>query len=128
LLYALWCESSTTTHLEYTQPKILIKVKELLQLMPKINKLPRNACIYLNDSFRVTFIKKAIEKAGSMRQLGRIMGYTGNAPNWSIKQIAEGKQGIPLSKLERLCNFMGISLIDVEKEISDIKVSRRKSF
>jgi hypothetical protein len=96
--------------------------------MPKINKLPRNARIFLNDSFRVTFIKKAIEKAGSMRRLGRIMGYTGNAPNWSIKQIAEGKQGIPLSKLERLCNFMGVSLIDVEKEISDIKLNRRKSF
>jgi DNA-binding Xre family transcriptional regulator len=85
--------------------------------MPKINKLPRNASIFLNDSFRVAFIKKAIEKAGSMRQLGRIMGYTSEAPNWSIKQILYGKQGIPLFRLEKLCKFMSVSLIDIESYI-----------
>jgi hypothetical protein len=94
--------------------------------MPQIDKLPRSTRIFLNDTFRVTFIKEAIEKAGSMRQLGRIMGYTGPSPNWSIKQIVEGKQGIPIRKLERLCIFMGISPKEIEKEISDVKPVRYK--
>jgi hypothetical protein len=55
--------------------------------MSNIDKLSRNTRIFLGNSFRVMFIKEAIEKAGSMRQLERIMGYTGNAPNWNIKQI-----------------------------------------
>jgi DNA-binding Xre family transcriptional regulator len=96
--------------------------------MPKIDKLSRTTHIFLNDSFRAALIKEAIEKAGSMRQLGRIMGYTGPSPNWSIKRIAEGKQGIPLSKLERLCTFMGISLKDIENEMKYIKSGRSKVF
>ncbi|MEM2741926.1 MAG: hypothetical protein QXD95_07245 [Nitrososphaeria archaeon] len=75
----------------------------------------------MNDEFRKKLMKKALEKAGSMRQLGRIMGYTGVSPNWSIKQIIEGKQGIPIDKLERLCNYMGLSILDIKKEINYIK-------
>jgi len=56
------------------------------------------------------------------------MGYTGPSPNWHIKRIAEGKQGIPLGRLERLCTFMGISLKDIENEIKYIKSGRSKVF
>jgi DNA-binding Xre family transcriptional regulator len=82
--------------------------------MSKIDKLSRNTRVFLEDSFRVAFIKEAIKKAGSMRQLGRIMGYTSNAPNWSIKRILDGKQGIPLFRLQRLCEFMNVSLTDIK--------------
>jgi hypothetical protein len=83
--------------------------------MSQIDKLPKSTRIFLNDTFRVTFIKEAIEKAGSMRQLGRIMGYTGNSPNWNIKRILDGKQGVPLFRLQRVCEFMNIPLTDIEK-------------
>ena len=96
--------------------------------MPRIDKLPRTTRIFLKDSFRTALLKEAIEKAGSMRQLGRIMGYAGSSPNWHIKRIAEGKQGIPLGRLERLCTFMGISLKDIENEIKYIKSGRSKVF
>jgi DNA-binding Xre family transcriptional regulator len=45
------------------------------------------------------------------------MGYTSEAPNWSIKQILYGKQGIPLFRLEKLCKFMSVSLVDIERYI-----------
>jgi DNA-binding Xre family transcriptional regulator len=87
----------------------------------KLEKLSKDTSILLKEEFRIELIKRGIKKAGSMRQLGRIMGYTGEAPNWSIKQILQGKQGIPLFRLERLCKFMNISLTDIEKYIEKIK-------
>jgi len=87
----------------------------------ELQKLSRTASIILEDSFRRSILKQAIKKAGSMRQLGKIMGYSSNSPNWSIKQILEGKQGIPLHRLEKLCTFMGLSLADIKKNIKGIK-------
>jgi hypothetical protein len=87
----------------------------------KLQKLPMNASILLEDNFRKQLIEKAIKKAGSMRQLGRVMGYSGDAPNWNIKQIYQGNQGIPHFRLKRLCEFMKISFADVEKNIKVIK-------
>jgi DNA-binding Xre family transcriptional regulator len=83
----------------------------------KLEKLSKDASILLKEEFRRELIERGIEKAGSMRQLGRVMGYTGDAPNWHIKQILQGKRGIPLFRLERLCKFMNISLADIEKYV-----------
>jgi hypothetical protein len=47
------------------------------------------------------------------------MGYTGNALN--IKQILQGKQGIPFFRLERLCRFMNIPLTNIEEYVEKIK-------
>ena len=87
----------------------------------EIKKLPENAFILLRDKFRRQLIEEAIKKAGSMRQLGIVMGYTSNAPNWSIKQILRGNQGIPLFRLKRLCDFMKISFEAIERNIKEIK-------
>lgn len=87
----------------------------------RLQNLSKNASILLEDEFRKRLIEEAIRKAGSMRQLGKIMGYTGNAPNWSIKQILQGNQGIPLSRLEKLCSFMNLCLTDIERNIKSIK-------
>lgn len=81
----------------------------------KLTDLPKSTSILLEDEFRERLIEEAIKKAGSMCQLGRIMGYSSKSPNWSIKQIFKGNQGIPLFRLKRLCEFMGLSLTDVEK-------------
>ena len=87
----------------------------------EIQKLPRNASIFLEDTFRRQLIERAIKKAESMRQLGRVMGYSGGSPNWSIKQIRQGNQGIPVFRLERLCEFMNVSFADIEKNVKRIR-------
>lgn len=87
----------------------------------ELQKLSKNASILLEDKFRKRLIEKAIRKAGSMRQLGRVMGYSGNAPNWNIKQIHKGNQGIPFFRLERLCEFMNVPLVDIEENIKRIR-------
>lgn len=92
-------------------------------MTPKIElkKLSGKVSISLEDKFRKRLIEAAIKKAGSMRQLGRVMGYSAGSPNWSIKQILHGNQGIPLFRLERLCEFMKMSFEDIEKNIKRIK-------
>jgi hypothetical protein len=87
----------------------------------EFNKLPKNVSILLEDNFRKKLMEESIGKAGSMHQLGRVMGYIGNAPNWSVKQIIQGNQGIPLFRLERLCGFMKLPLEEVEKHVEEIR-------
>lgn len=65
-----------------------------------------------------------MEKAGSLHQLGRILGYTGNAPNWNVKNILYGRQGIPLHRLKRLCDFLGMSPDDLKDKIDGIKETK----
>jgi len=86
-----------------------------------LSKLSRYASIVLENGFRKRFIEDAIKKAGSLRELGRIMGYTGKASNWNVKQILHGKQGIPLFRLERLCDFMNVPLADIQKHVVKIR-------
>jgi len=83
--------------------------------------LDDDASIFLEEDLRKKLIESGIQKAGSMRRLGRIMGYVGNASNWSIKQILHGRQGIPLFRLRELCAFLGMSLSDIEKHILKTK-------
>ena len=87
----------------------------------ELKKLSKKASIFLEDKFRKQLIEGAIKKAGSMRQLGRVMAYSAGSPNWSIKQILQGNQGIPLFRLERLCEFMKMSFADIEKNVKRIK-------
>lgn len=90
----------------------------------QLDEISNGVSIILEDQYREHIIKRAIEKAGSMYQLGRIMGYMGNAPNWNIKQILSGKQGIPFYRLKRLCDLLDINLDDVEKHIVQLKRKR----
>lgn len=87
----------------------------------ELQKLSKNSSVFLEDAFRKQLIEKAIKKAGSMRQLGRVMGYSASSPNWSIKQIIKGNQGIPFFRLEKLCDFLKISLEEIKKNIREIK-------
>jgi len=90
----------------------------------ELDKLPRYASVLLEDDFRKRFIQDAIEKAGSLCELGRILGYTGKASNWNVKQILYGKQGIPLFRLKRLCQFMNLSIDQLQNKIKKIKTSK----
>lgn len=60
-----------------------------------------------------------------MRQLGRILGYTCSAPNWSIKQILDGNQYFPSDRLLKLIDFLKIDENEVLQNIID---SRYKKF
>ena len=70
-------------------------------------------------------MNSAIEKAGSMRQLGRIMGYSGPSPNWSIKQIRAGKQGIPYFRVLKLADFLNVHPNDILRNTAKIRIGRR---
>jgi len=86
-----------------------------------LDQLKDYASVFLEEDFRKKLIETGIRKAGSMNQLGRVMGYMGNAPNWNIKQILHGKQGVPLYRLKRLCAFLGMSLNEIEKHVLKTK-------
>ena len=77
--------------------------------------------LILDEEYRKKLIEKGVQKAGSMYALGRIMGYTCNSPNWSLKQILEGKQGIPFHRLRRLCEFLSVPLIEAQNHIVEVR-------
>jgi len=86
-----------------------------------LDQLKDNASNFLDEDFGKKLIETGIQKAGSMHRLGRVMGYVGNAPNWSIKLILHGKQGVPLFRLKKLCTFLSISLNEIEKHVLKTK-------
>ena len=64
--------------------------------------------IWLSSEYRVSLIKDAIERAGSMNGLGRELGYRSRRhPGWSVRQILIGKQPITYDRLKRLANLTG---------------------
>ncbi len=70
--------------------------------------------IWLSSSFRVQLIKMGIEKAGSVNELGRRMGYRSRVhPGWGVVQIMQGKQAFPLSRLKLLSDFLNYPIDDI---------------
>ncbi len=70
--------------------------------------------IWLISSFRVMLIKMGIEKAGSINQLGRELGYRSRVhPGWSVRQILVGKQPFPLDRLKRFAQYLDYPLEDI---------------
>ena len=86
-----------------------------------LTDVSENASIFLDNKFRELLIKKGIKKSGSMRRLGRVMGYPGVTPSWNVKQMLFGKQGIPFFRLKRLCDFLDLKLEDVEKHVVSVR-------
>ena len=73
-----------------------------------------NDRVWLSSTFRVKLIKEGIEKAGSINQLGRALGYRSRVhPGWSIRQILLGKQPFPIERLKALSDFMDYPLEDI---------------
>ncbi|OPX65769.1 MAG: hypothetical protein A4E30_00234 [Methanomassiliicoccales archaeon PtaB.Bin215] len=70
--------------------------------------------VWLSSGFRVQLIKLGIEKAGSVNELGRRMGYRSRVhPGWGVVQIMQGKQAFPVSRLKLLAEFLDYPLDDI---------------
>ena len=72
--------------------------------------------VWLSSGFRVMLIKMGIDKAGSVNQLGRELGYRSRVhPGWSIRQILVGKQPFPLDRLRAMAEFLEYPLEDIRR-------------
>ncbi len=70
--------------------------------------------IWISSRFRVQLIKLGIEKAGSVNELGRQLGYRPRVhPGWGVLQIMQGKQAFPLPRLKLLADFLEYPLDDI---------------
>jgi hypothetical protein len=70
--------------------------------------------VWLSSGFRVMLIKMGIDKAGSVNQLGRELGYRSRVhPGWSIRQILVGKQPFPMDRLRAIAEFLEYPLEDI---------------
>lgn len=70
--------------------------------------------IWLASTFRVMLIKMGIDKAGSINQLGRELGYRSRVhPGWSIRQILLGKQPFSMERLKLISDYLGYPMEDI---------------
>lgn len=70
--------------------------------------------IWISSKYRVQLIKLGIEKAGSVNELGRKLGYRSRVhPGWGVVQIMQGKQAFPMDRLKLLAEFLGYSMEDI---------------
>ncbi len=84
----------------------------------------RNEKIWLAADFREALLEEGIEKAGSVNQLGRILGYRSRVhPGWSVRQLINGAQPFTLERLVILCDYLGHPL----DEVLRYKVPRRRA-
>lgn len=62
--------------------------------------------IWLSADFRTELLNAAITKAGSINQLGRILGYRSRVhPGWSVRQLLTGAQPFTYERLMTLAEF-----------------------
>jgi hypothetical protein len=84
----------------------------------------RNEKIWLAADFRETLLTSAIEKAGSVNQLGRILGYRSRVhPGWSVRQLLNGAQPFTMERLATLCEYLECPLDDILR----YRVPRRRA-
>jgi len=82
----------------------------------------RSQKFFVEDEFREKLFEMAYKKEGSLRRLGRKLGYTGSAPNYYVNRMWCGKQLISLEQLKILSEITNISL----KEILDHTEIKKK--
>jgi hypothetical protein len=72
--------------------------------------------IWLSADFRTMLIGRAIEKAGSVNQLGRILGYRSRVhPGWSVRQLLNGAQPFTVERLAILSSFLDYPMDEILK-------------
>ncbi|MBX8634049.1 MAG: hypothetical protein M1351_06445 [Candidatus Thermoplasmatota archaeon] len=72
--------------------------------------------IWLAADFRTMLIRRAIEKAGSVNQLGRILGYRSRVhPGWSVRQLLNGAQPFTMERLAILSTFLDYPMDEILK-------------
>ena len=76
--------------------------------------------VWISTKYRVTLIKRGLEVAGSMNNLGRMMGYRSKRhPGWSVRQILFGFQPFPMERLEILAEMVDENVSDILKHRQD---------
>ncbi|MGC8580990.1 MAG: hypothetical protein ACP5RS_01595 [Thermoplasmata archaeon] len=74
--------------------------------------------VWIDPYFRAYIVKKAIEKAGSLNEVGRVMGYRSRIhPGWSVRQILVGIRPVAKERLNRLLSYLNIPYEEAEKHI-----------
>lgn len=91
-----------------------IFVPENIDLNRIVQRAHEDERVWLSSSFRVKLIKEGIDKAGSINQLGRALGYRSRVhPGWSIRQILVGRQPFPFERLRAFSEFLDYPLEDI---------------
>ncbi|MBX8635456.1 MAG: hypothetical protein KIS30_01485 [Thermoplasmata archaeon] len=84
----------------------------------------RNEKIWLAADFRESLLAEGIRKAGSVNQLGRVLGYRSRVhPGWSVRQLMNGAQPFTMDRLAILCNYIDYPL----DEVLRYRVPRRRA-
>lgn len=87
---------------------------ETVDLNRTHNRMHEDDRIWLSSSFRVKLIKEGIDKAGSINQLGRALGYRSRVhPGWSVRQILVGKQPFPMERLKAFSEYLEYPMEDI---------------
>lgn len=80
--------------------------------------------IWLSADFRAELLNQAIDKAGSINQLGRVLGYRSRVhPGWSVRQLLTGAQPFTYQRLETLSEFTGCPM----ERIMRFQVPKRRA-
>lgn len=77
--------------------------------------MPRKTTIALERDFRIELLNRAIRIAGSKYALAKKLGYISTGSGKRINEWIEGSHGIPLVRLIKLGDIVGISLHEILK-------------
>jgi hypothetical protein len=92
---------------------VLVSENNVMGELPWTNS-KQDDKVWLASSFRVVLFKTGIEKAGSVNQLGRELGYRSRVhPGWSVRQIMLGKQPFPLDRLKVFAEYLDMPLDEI---------------
>ncbi len=70
--------------------------------------------VWIETPTRVSLIKEGLEVAGSMNNLGRMLGYRSRRhPGWSVRQILWGFQPFPIERLEKLADITDTTVDEI---------------
>jgi len=88
--------------------------EEIGELYSRLMAKSREDKIWLSADFRADLLEEGIRKAGSINQLGRILGYRSRVhPGWSVRQLMTGAQPFTYDRLQRLSEFLGYPMDSV---------------
>ena len=92
-----------------------------------IREIEAKKRFHLEDEFRDRLFKKAYENAGSLRQLGKKLGYTGPSPNYYVNRMWRGEQPITWHRLKILSKMTRIPMTEIlhhSKRVSNVRKKR----
>ena len=95
---------------------VIVSENSIMRELPWTTNGRQDDKVWLSSSFRIMLFKMGIEKAGSINQLGRELGYRSRVhPGWSVRQIMLGKQPFPYDRLKALADYLEYPLEDIMK-------------